>query len=231
MCGSRYRWCNAWWHRQGVVALGDLLASELNVKRVEFVTSTDALVSLEAKANFRALGKKFGKETPLVAIAVSALTDAQLHALAAGTTVTIDVGGVARLIAPDDLTIIRRASGDAVVQEDGGYGVALDPTITPELRSEGLAREVISRVQRLRKEAQLDVSDRIAVAVAGDGELESAVAAHRSRIADEVLAVRFVLGDEPGSPFHANGHGFTWTATQVSDVDGRALSIALSKEG
>ena len=218
-------------HRQGVVALGDLLASELNVKRVEFVTSTDALVALEAKANFRALGKKFGKETPLVAAAFSALTDESLHALAAGLTITIEVGGVARLIEPGDLTIIRRASGDAVVQEDGGYGVALDPTVTPELRAEGLAREVISRIQRLRKEAQLDVSDRIAVAGAGDSELQSAVATHRSRIADEVLAVRFVLGDEPGSPFHANGHGSTWTATQVSDVDGRALSIALSKEG
>ena len=214
-----------------VASLGALLAAELNVKQVEFVTSTDALVSLEAKANFRTLGKKFGKETPLVAEAVASMPAELLRQLAAGESVSIEVGGVARLIAPEDVTIIRRASGAAVVQEHAGYGVALDPTITPELRAEGLAREVVSRVQRLRKEAQLAVSDRIAVAVAGDEELEGAVIAHREHIAQEVLAVRLLLGGEPGSPFLADGNGSTWTATLAADVDGHPLRLALTKEG
>ena len=210
--------------------LGDVLASELNVKEVVFVSSTDALVSLEAKANFRTLGKKFGKETPVVAAAIAELDAASLRTLAAGSTISLDAGGVVRLIALDDVTIIRRASGDAIVQEHGGYGVALDPTITAALKAEGLAREVISRVQRLRKETQLDVSDRIAVAVAGDAELESAVATHRGRIAEEVLAVRLLVGAEPGSPF-GEDDGVIWTATQTADVDGRPVRIALSKEG
>jgi isoleucyl-tRNA synthetase len=214
-----------------VSALGGLLASELNVKHVEFVTSTDALVSLEAKANFRTLGKKFGKETPLVAEAVTALAADQLRPLAAGQSITIEVAGAERLIAPEDVAIIRRASGAAVVQENGGYGVALDPTITPELREEGLAREVISRVQRLRKEAQLAVSDRIVLAVSGDVEVESAVAAHRSRIAEEVLAARLLLGDEVGSPLSGTGDGAMWTATHAGDVDGRSIRLALTKEG
>jgi isoleucyl-tRNA synthetase len=201
------------------------------VKLVEFVSSTDALVSLEVKGNFRTLGKKFGKDTPLVAAAVPDMPVALIRALAGGESVTIDVAGIPRLIAPDDVAIIRRASGAAVVQEDGGYGVALDPTITPALRAEGLAREVISRVQRLRKEAQLDVSDRIALAVAGDAELEGAVATHRDRIAEDVLAVRLLLGTEAGSPFQADGHGATWTAMQVVDVDGRSIRLALTKEG
>jgi isoleucyl-tRNA synthetase len=141
------------------------------------------------------------------------------------------VEGVPRLIAPDDVAIIRRASGAAVVQEHGGFGVALDPTMTPALRAEGLAREVISKVQRFRKEAQLEVSDRIAVAIAGDAELEGAVATHRDHIADEVLAVRLVLGTEAGSPFHESGNGSTWTAMQVVDVDGRSIRLALTKEG
>jgi isoleucyl-tRNA synthetase len=212
-------------------ALAELLASEINVKRVEFVRSTDALVSLEIKGNFRTLGKKFGKETPLVAAAVPDMPVALIRQLADGESVTIAVEGIPRLIAPDDVAIIRRAAGAAVVQENGGYGVALDPTITPELRAEGLAREVISRVQRLRKEARLEVSDRIAVAIAGDAELEGAVATHRGRIADEVLAVRLLLGTEAGSPFHADGNGSTWTATQVVDVDGRSIRLALTKEG
>ena len=216
---------------EGASQLKHLLAAELNVKSVEFVTSTDALVSLEAKANFRTLGKKFGKETPLVAAAVTEMSVDLLRELAAGRAVTIEAAGASRLLDPEDVAIIRRASGAAVVQEDGGYGVALDPTVTPALRGEGLAREVISRVQRLRKEAQLDVSDRITVAVRGDDELESAVAAHRGRIAEEVLAMQLLVGEEVGSPFREGGDGSTWTATQVTDVEGRPVRLALRKEG
>ena len=215
----------------GAAALSGLLAAELNVKRVEFVTSTDSLVSLEAKANFRALGKKFGKETPLVAAAIGGLSVALLSQLAAGQSISIEVEGANRLIDPDDVAIIRRASGAAVVQEDAGYGVALDPTVTPELRAEGLAREVISRVQRMRKEAKLDVSDRIVMAVAGDAELNEAVAVHRDRIADEVLAVGMFVGEAAGTPFGNTAAGHTWTATQAMDVEGRTVHLALRKEG
>ena len=194
-------------------------------------TTDPGFVALEAKANFRALGKKFGKETPLVAEAVTAMDIELLRSLAGGASVTISVSGTDRLIDPDDVAIIRRASGAAVVQEDAGYGVALDPTVTPELRAEGLAREVISRVQRLRKEAKLDVSDRIVMAIAGDDELNSAVVLHRDRVAEEVLAVRVLVGEEAGTPFGQVAGGDTWTATQVVDVEGRPVPIALRKEG
>ena len=216
------------------MTLSALLAAELNVKQVSFLQSTDALVSLEGKANFKALGKKFGKETPLVAAAVPGLGVSELRTLASGGSVTIEVAGVDRLIEPDDVTIIRRASGDAVVQEAQGYGVALDVTVTPELRSEGQSRELISRIQRLRKEAGLDVSDRIAVAIKGDDELETAVVAHRDRIMEETLAVRVLLGEDAASPLRngatANEAG-SWTATQVTDVEGRSVHLALRKEG
>ncbi|MEO7998925.1 MAG: isoleucine--tRNA ligase, partial [Gemmatimonadaceae bacterium] len=215
------------------MTLTDLLAAELNVKKVSFMQSTDGLVSLEGKANFRALGKKFGKETPLVAAAASQLGVQELRTLAAGGSVTIVVEGVERLIEPDDVTIIRRASGDAVVQEAGGYGVALDTTVTPELRAEGQARELISRVQRLRKEAGLDVSDRIALVVHGDDEFEAAVVAYRDRIMEETLAVRVLLGEDAESPFRTGGsaNAGSWTATQVTDVEGRTVHLALRKEG
>lgn len=215
------------------MTLASLLAAELNVKAVTFIQSADGLVSLEGKANFRALGKKFGKETPQVAAAVSSITVAELRTLASGGRVTIEVGGVDCLIEPDDVTIIRRASGDAVVQEAGGYGVALDTTVTPELRAEGLSREVISRIQRLRKEAGLDVSDRIAAVVDADDEVEAAVVHYRDRIMEETLAIRVLLGEDATSPFR-NGAAAadvgTWTATQVTDVEGRPVHIALRKE-
>jgi isoleucyl-tRNA synthetase len=215
----------------GAAALRHLLAAELNVKDVQFVMSTDALVTLEAKANFRALGKKFGKSTPDFAAAIALLTSDEVAVLARGESFTVQVGTISGLIEPDDVTIIRRASGDAVIQEDAGYGVALDATVTPELRSEGLAREVISRVQRLRKEVGFAVSDRIVLALAGDGELNTAVTNHRDRIADEVLAVRILVGEEAGTPFGTAESGGTWTATQVVDVEGRPVPMALRKEG
>ena len=217
---------------QLTVELASLLAAEINVKRVEFVTSTDTLVSLEAKANFRALGKKFAKDTPLVAEAVVALPVELLRRLADGEAITIEVGGTARTIEPADVTVVRRAAGAAVVQEDAGYGVALDPTVTAELRAEGLSREVISRLQRLRKEARLDVSDRIVAMVTGDPEIEVAVRTHRDRIAEETLAVRLMVGtEEIVSPFRDSDDGSIWTATATVDVDGRSIRLALRKDG
>src|SRR4029078_3016400 len=130
--------------------LGDLvplLASELNIKEVSFLSSADELVKLEAKANFRSLGKKFGKDTPLAASAVAALESGALMAFARGEPLAISVGNESRLLDPEDLTIIRRASGDLIVNESLGYFAAIDATITPELRLEGLAREIVSRVQ------------------------------------------------------------------------------------
>jgi isoleucyl-tRNA synthetase len=155
-----------------VQALFPLLAGELNVKEVSLADSADALVTLEARPNFRALGKRFGKSTPLAAQAVSALSSDALRDFESGAPVALSVAGESHLLTPEDVTILRRASGDFVVQEERGRFAALVPTLTPELRAEGLAREVVSRVQRMRKEAGLAVSDRIRLAVAGDDEIE-----------------------------------------------------------
>lgn len=212
-------------------ALAPLLAMELNVKTIEFVGSTDALVTLEAKANFRVLGKKFGALTPKVAAAVAALDDAQLRLLAAGDDVSVPVEGEARVISPEDVAIVRRASGAAVVQEDGAFGVALDPTISPELRAEGLSREVVSRVQRFRRDAGLAVSDRITLAVAGDAEIESVARGYVQHIASEVLATQVLVGSESGSPFHTGTDEKLWTVAPDDDVDGRIIRLALRKDG
>src|SRR6185295_6407732 len=137
---------------------------------------------------FRALGKKFGKGTPLAAQAVTSLTSDQLRAFLRGEPLVVSVGGDSHELGPDDLTIVRRASGSLVVQEDGGFFAAIDPTITPELKLEGYARELISRVQRMRKESGFAVSDRIAMTIGGGSEVKTVLDVHRAWIADEVLA-------------------------------------------
>jgi isoleucyl-tRNA synthetase len=171
-----------------------VLAAELNIKTIELATSGDALVTLEARPNFRALGRKFGKKTPLAAAAVTAFTSDHLRAFESGSELLVTVDGETHGLGPDDLTIVRRASGDLVVQEEHGFFAAIDPSITPALKREGVARELISRVQRMRKDAGLAVSDRIRAWIAGDQEIEDAANEYRSHIAAEVLAHALEIG-------------------------------------
>ena len=200
--------------------LEPLLRAELNVKRVEMASSGDALVRLEGKPNFRALGKRFGKSTKAAAEAVEALSDSALHAFQRGEPVVISVGGSSHVLQPDDLTVVHRAAGDLVVKEEGGYFAAVDPTLTPELVAEGVARELVSRIQRLRKDAGFAVSDRIKLQVKGNVEVENVVRMFGDYITGEVLAVELIVGDAiVGTP----------DATQTMDLDGRAVDVALTR--
>ena len=199
-----------------------ILGSELNVKSIELASSGDALVTLEAKPNFRALGKKFGKKTPLAADAVSAFTSDHLRRFQAGGELLVTVDGETHGLSADDLTILSRASGALIVEHEGPLFAAIDPTITPELRREGVAREVISRVQRMRKEAGLAVSDRIGLQVGGDPMVVEAVTAHRTWIADEVLATRVIVGGD------MENIGNTLARQQV-DLDGITADLALTR--
>ncbi len=197
-----------------------LLAAELNVKSVAFAKSGDALVTLKAKANFRALGKKFGKKTPLAAAAIGALSADDLRAFEAGKPLTVTVDGETQELSAEDLEIHKSASGDLLVQEARGYVTAIDPTVTDALRLEGMARELISRVQRMRKEAGLAVSDRIRLAITGDAEVKEALDGHRQWIANEVLATEVL--DDPGSLQDS-------LIIQAVDLDGISAHIALTR--
>jgi isoleucyl-tRNA synthetase len=202
-----------------LVPLVPLLEAELNVKRVDFATSADELVTLEAKPNFRALGKKFGKHTPLAAGMVAAFSSDTLREFERGGALVVSVEGQSHGLELDDVTIIRRASGDLVVEEDAGFFAAIDPTVTPELELEGYARELVSRVQRMRKEAAFAVSDRITLTIGkGSGsDVHAVVRAHRAWIMDETLATELVLLDGAGD-------GMT-----PVDLDGMTAFVAITR--
>jgi len=202
--------------------LVSLLAAELNVKDVEFARSGDDLVTLDAKPNFRALGKKFGKRTPLAAQAVAAFDGEQLRAFLHGEPLVVSVDGESHELGPDDLTVVRRAAGNLAVQEEGGFFVALDPAVSPELRLEGHAREIISRVQRMRKESGFSVSDRIRVRIGGGEEVRHVIDAHGLWIAEEVLATDLRLVAEGGE----NSEG--WDVQSI-DLDGITATAAITR--
>jgi isoleucyl-tRNA synthetase len=166
------------------------IAEELNLGTLEPLSAAGAdLVDHSAKGNFRALGKRFAKETPKVAAAIAA-ADASALATAladSGRAVVVVDGAEVEVLADEVIVSERPREGWSVVNEQGET-VALDLELTPELRRAGLAREAIRLIQETRKTSGFDVSDRIALTWTAEGEMAEAFAEHRDLIAGEVLA-------------------------------------------
>jgi isoleucyl-tRNA synthetase len=183
------------------------IAQELNVRSLDTLTTVgDDLVDHVVKPNFRALGRRFGKATPAVAQALTAADPAAVAAtMRSAGEVSVTVDGAPVLLGPDEVIVTQTPRSGWTVATEGGETVALEVAITPELRREGLAREVIRLVQDGRKSDGLHVSDRIRLWwQTADPELAAALTEHASLIASEVLAVEF-SADQPGQPGPAAG--------------------------
>ena len=198
--------------REAIEALERLLTDELNVKAVRYVTEADELGRFELKPNYRALGPRFGKQMPQVAAAVAALDPARLRA---GEHVGINIDGHEHPIGPDDVNMALQPLDGYQVERSGTHAVALNLELDDELRREGFAREVVHAVQAARKDAGLDVEDRIALTLGGDGELLEAARAHEEYVSRETLATSLVIdGHEGGAS---------------AEIEGRRLLIAVER--
>ena len=175
--------------RRAIAAHADIVSEELNVKNLDFVESESELVSYEVKPNYRTLGPRFGKDMPQVADAVAALDPAHVAAaVAEGARVGVNIGGQDHTLAPEDLILALTPLEGYQVEADAGHAVALELDIDDELRREGLAREIVHAVQNARREAGLEVTDRIVLTFAGDPELVAAARDHEAYVAGETLA-------------------------------------------
>lgn len=191
------------------------IASELNVGTVESFASAGDLVDYTAKGNFRALGKRFGKDTPRVAAAIAA-ADAVVLAteLATKGESSVDFEGGTVVSAAEVLISERPREGWSVVNEQGET-VALDLELTPELRRAGLVRDAIRQVQEQRKQAGLEVSDRIALTWSAAGELADALREASGLVADEVLATTLTEGEPVGNVVSDETLGLTFALTKA----------------
>ncbi|MDT0456016.1 isoleucine--tRNA ligase [Streptomyces sp. DSM 41527] len=183
---------------------GDLRAQiteELNVSSLAALSEVGgSLVDTTAKANFRALGKRFGKGVQAVAKAVAAADAAALSLALRDGTASVEVDGETVSLAPDEVIITETPREGWSVASDAGATVALDLEITPELRRAGLARDAIRLIQEARKNSGLDVADRIALRWRStDEEVRTALTDHAGLISDEVLADDFTPGEADGS--------------------------------
>jgi isoleucyl-tRNA synthetase len=180
--------------------LKDLIAAELNVGTLEGLSGD--LVDVSVKANFRALGKRFGKGVQEVAAAVTAADPGALATALKEGTATVDVEGTAVPLSAEEVIVTETPRTGWAVASTAGETVALDLEITPELRRAGLVRDVVRLVQEARKGTGLDVSDRIELWWAAAGELAEALQEGSFKLAEEVLAVSVVQGQPTANLAH-----------------------------
>jgi isoleucyl-tRNA synthetase len=173
--------------RAAVARFKDTISGELNVKEVQVIEDDALLCSVKAKPNFRTLGKRLGPKLKQVQNALAALTRADMQSFEASGTLTLEGETLER----DDVLWTREAVSGGAVESQNGITVRLDTQLTPELEAEGLARELINRVQNLRKTAALAVSQRIRLVLACDGALAAMLSTDhlRALIAHETLAL------------------------------------------
>jgi isoleucyl-tRNA synthetase len=196
----------------------DLVGEELNVKQVQFAESADQLGRWRAKPNFKVLGPRLGPGVKEVAAALERDDGSLAAALVHGDPVRVDLGTEQVELAPSDVDLVQETVEGWGVAGDGGITVALELQLTPELRLEGFARELVRVVQDARKAAGLDVSDRIALGLAVDGEFAEALAIHRGWIGAETLAVEVVDGAATDATFE-----------RTFEIDGARVGVSLRR--
>jgi isoleucyl-tRNA synthetase len=204
--------------RAAVERFAEDIEGELNVKSIELAEDDAELVSLSAKANFKVLGRKLGKKMKVVAKAVEQLDAATLRGVLEGGSVEVE----GETLGADELVFRREPLPGRVADSAGGITVVLDTSIDEALEQEGLARELINRIQNLRKGAELDVSDRIALVVecAGEGKLAGALAREdlREMIQGETLATSLAVNE--GAALEHRGE---------DEIDGETVALSLEK--
>ncbi len=201
--------------------LSGIVAEELNVREIRFVTDAGGLVEVTLKPNYRTLGPRMGTAMPAMAAAVADLdATATVRALDAGESVTVTVQGRDEVLRDDDILREVRPSEGYAVAEGGPLAVGLSTHVTHELEMEGLARDLVRAIQNARRAADLNVADRIVVHLDGSGRVREAIDAHRQWIAGEVLATDLTVG-----------HGVPFAALHREDgeVDAEPVAISLSR--
>ncbi len=184
----------------------DLVTDELNIKSVAYGADETSLADVSVKADFRKLGPKFGAKMKTVAAAIAGLSSAQAAALAAGREVTLEAAGETVVLTDEDVVIQRAPKAGMVVASAGDVIVGLETALTPELIQEGLAREFVSRVQNLRKDADFEVTQRIAVTVDCDTEVRVAIERYADYAKAETLCERLSFDLVEADPADLNGH-------------------------
>ena len=184
--------------KKHIEAVKDLIMNEVNVKELKFVEGQGVLVK-KVKCNFRTMGKKFGKIMKAVAAAMSELTQEQIVELENTGNIDIDIEGQKVSVQSADVDIISEDIPGWLVANEGNLTVALEVELNDELRKEGMARELINRIQNIRKEKGFEIIDRINVTVAPNDKSDAAICSYGEYIKGQVLADNLVIAANDGA--------------------------------
>ena len=194
--------------------LTELITEELNIKEILITPNEEELVDLSAKANFRTLGKKLGKQMKIVSKEISKLSAEEIYKIQNGMNISFKVDGKLLEFTPEDILLQRKEKEGLLVETNNMLTVALDTELSNDLIQEGLAREFINKVQNMRKEMDLDVMDRIIIRYKGSDKVNSAVQNFTDFVCIETLSDQLQLHNDPG--------GTDW------DLNGESCKINLS---
>ena len=182
--------------KRHIEAVEDLILSEVNVKELKFVESGSGVLVKRVKCDFKKLGPKFGKQMKAVAAAVAGMTQEAIGELERNGRYTLEIEGGAAVIEASDVEIFSEDIPGWLVTNEGRLTVALEVTVTEELRREGVARELVNRIQNIRKNSGFEITDKIAVTLSKNPNTDDAVNEYNTYICNQVLANSLVLADE-----------------------------------
>lgn len=207
--------------RSDLEAMSSLVLSEVNVKEMQLLDASESILVKRVKPNFKKLGPKFGKSMKQVAAAIAEMQQSEIAQLEANSTVTLDMNGTPAEISVSDVDIISEDIPGWLMANEGNITVALDITVTPELLNEGIAREIVNRVQNIRKDRQYDITDKIDIVIESTEFTDGAVKEFADYISKQVLANSLVIGEICGESEE--------NATLDIDEQNINVRIALSK--
>ena len=183
--------------KESIEAVKQLILNEVNVKDMKFVDNTAGILVKRIKPDFKKLGPRYGKIMKALAAAIQQMSQDDINAFEKAGTFTLQVDGQEAVLERADVEIISEDIPGWLVANEGRLTVALDITVTDELKKEGLARELLNRIQNLRKSSGFEITDKVNITLASSAEMDGAVEAYQEYIKSQVLANNLVITAEP----------------------------------
>jgi isoleucyl-tRNA synthetase len=197
-------------------AVKQLVLNEVNVKEMEFIKDTAGVLIKKVRPNFKALGARFGKQMKEISVAIAALSQGEISSLERNGKYTLSLQSGSAELSVDDVEILLEDIPGQLVATEGSLTVALDVTITEELRREGIARELVNRIQNIRKDMDFDVTDKINVTIEQNPDIQLALEDFKEYVAGQTLALSIELADSPVNAVE-------------TEIDGTSLKIAVKR--
>ena len=201
--------------KERLEAVKSLIMNEVNVKEIDFVEGASDILVKKVKCNFKIMGKKFGPLMKQVAAAVATLDQAQIAELEANGKLALDINGTAAEIEAGEVEIFSEDIPGWVVANEGTLTVAMDTVVTDALRREGIARELVSKIQNIRKGSGFEITDKINVVISKNDNTNDAINEFNSYICNQVLANSLQIADEVANATTLEFDGFTLEVSVV----------------